>query len=242
MDPDSRFGKNRWSDSQLQKLLNDGYSMESVGGSLYWDSETGTCYGNNEKDSALMKTYPCDFKETGLKDSAKAMIEDAKWYLGASDYNANILTETFYQNERDTKVWNSTSYPRETNWIGKVALFYASDYGYATSGGSNQNREACLKKELTLWSDENYTDCKNNNWLFDILNVSTVEKAAFTINPSINTASHVHTVLSVQGKVKGEIGAWDSRLVYPTVYLKKDILFQDGDGSKNNPYILKNFS
>ena len=44
-----------------------------------------------------------------------------------------------YEKERGTTVYSE----RPTKWTGKIGLMYPSDYGYATSGGSTTNREAC---------------------------------------------------------------------------------------------------
>ena len=40
----SGYGVNEWSQADLMKLLNGGYDSESVGGSLYWNAKSGTCY------------------------------------------------------------------------------------------------------------------------------------------------------------------------------------------------------
>ena len=42
-------GVNEWSQADLMKLLNPGYESENVGGSLYWEQGSGTCY--NEKSN-----------------------------------------------------------------------------------------------------------------------------------------------------------------------------------------------
>jgi hypothetical protein len=54
-----------------------------------------------------------------------------------------------------------------TTWTGKIALMYPSDYGYATSGGSITNRDTCLTLSLYNWKDSSYSDCKNNDYLYD---------------------------------------------------------------------------
>ena len=64
------YGVNEWSESDLMKLLNSGYDSESVGGSLYWNAKSGTCYNgqNNAKTS-------CNFTSTGLKnDTTRNLI------------------------------------------------------------------------------------------------------------------------------------------------------------------------
>ena len=65
------------------KLLNSGYESESVGGSLYWNREIGTCY--NERNKA---TTSCDFSVSGLNESLKRFIENAIWNVGANGEKA----------------------------------------------------------------------------------------------------------------------------------------------------------
>ena len=117
----SDYGKNNWSDSHLNYLLNDGHNDEAIGGSLYWNSESGKCYCGNTKTTA------CDFTKIGLNNIAKTKIDNVKWYLGGSSTYNDVSAEMFYQRERGTTVYNSAT--RDTSWVGKVALVYPSDYG-----------------------------------------------------------------------------------------------------------------
>ena len=52
-------GINEWSQADLMKLLNSGYDSESVGGSLYWNAKSGTCYHNSDNS-----TTSCNFTST----------------------------------------------------------------------------------------------------------------------------------------------------------------------------------
>lgn len=56
-------GVNEWSQADLMKLLNPEHESESVGGSLYYNSKSGTCY--NGQNNA---TISCDFTSTGIKN------------------------------------------------------------------------------------------------------------------------------------------------------------------------------
>ena len=131
---ETAYGKNNWTDARLNYLLNEGHDSETYGGSLYWNRKSGTCYKNQNNT-----TVSCDFTTTGLTDSAKEMIGDAKWYLGGTaNYTSSSdgLTSHFYGYERGTTVYSG----RSTSLIGKVGLIYPSDYGYATSGNSSTSR------------------------------------------------------------------------------------------------------
>ena len=107
---------------------------------------------------------------------------------------------------------------------------YPSDYGYATSGGSATDREACLAKELYNWDESNFSDCKNNDWLYN------GSLLGWTLTPNSSTSSHVF-VVDINGALYN--GAILGNGVHPSIYLKSNIVISGGDGSENNPYLLK---
>ena len=219
------YGTNNWSDARLNYLLNPGHESETYGGSLYWNRKSGTCYAGSSNG-----TTSCDFTSTGLNDTAKSMIGDAKWYLGGtSNYtsSSNGLASHYYKNERGTTVYSGGS----TNWTGKVGLMYPSDYGYATSGGSSTNRASCMGKELYSWSDSSYSDCKNNDWL---LNTSTIQ---WTMSPRANFSFGVFRV-NTDGYVNGT-SAYNAYADRPVVHLKSTIKIASGTGSSDSPYVLE---
>ena len=234
-------GVNEWSQAKLMKLLNPGYESETIGGSLYWNNKSGTCY-NNENNG----TSACDFINTGIKDKLKNMLGNAVWNTGAIDDESddesydyyNITTSKFYEIERSTnpsKICSDNdectdTVTRTTTWIGKVGLMYPSDYGYATSGGSGADRATCLNKELYNWSDS--SDCPNNDWLFN----SSYEQ--WTLSPfgSVHDANQA-LVVNGSGGVS-EIPANSGSGVRPVGYLLSNVGVQSGDGSSGNPFIL----
>ena len=80
----------------------------------------------NEWSEASLNTYLNGTYYDGLSGSAQSMIDDAKYYLGGSEYNSVTgygNSEQIYIWERGTKVLNES---RTTNWIGKVGLLYPS--------------------------------------------------------------------------------------------------------------------
>ena len=229
---ESNYGKNNWTDARLNYLLNPGHESESVGGSLYWNSGSGTCYSGQNN-----ATTNCDFTTTGLKDDAKNMIGDTLWYLGgASNYTSasNGLASHWYTYERGTNVYNSSTSLRDTSFVGKVGLMYPSDYGYATSGGSTQDRNACLNKELYNWDSSEFSDCKNNDWLYE----SRYTQWTFSHHSSI---SYYVFRVGASGYVYNfaDTNACNNYTVRPTVFLKSDIKIVDGDGTSCFPYKLE---
>ena len=217
------YGKNNWSDARLNYLLNPGHESETYGGSLYWNRKSGSCYYNSSD-----QTTSCNFTSTGLIEEAKAMIGDAKWYLGGtSNYisSSNGLSSHYYKNERGTTVYSG----RSTNWTGKVGLMYPSDYGYATSGGSSKNRASCMGKELFNWDDSSYSDCKNNDWL----NTSQYQ---WTMSPRAGLSHYVFRVTSA-GFVNDNY-PFRGESERPVVHLKSTIKITGGTGSSTDPFIL----
>ncbi len=192
-------------------------------GNIAWDSANT----NNWSTASLQKTLNGDYlngkgtyASTGIKnDTTRNMIASTTWKLGGSSTYDDVTASMFYERER-----------RPTTWQGEIALMYPSDYGYATSGGSTTNREACLAKELYNWDSSSYSDCKNNDWLFN----STIQ---WTLTPS---SSYSISVFHVNRT--GYVGYYDadgSNGVRPSVYLTSNVGISGGDGTMNNPYILK---
>ena len=198
---------------------------EVIDGEIEWADSR-----NEWSTASLNTTLNTGTFYTGLTATAKLMIGEAKWYLGGSIANDNATTSIFYQRERGTSV-NCYEGCHSTSWTGKVGLMYPSDYGYATSGGSNNNRASCMGKELRNWDDSSYSDCTNNDWL---LNTSTTQ---WTITP-ISDGDNAFFVFET-----GEIHHVDVfhsfAVARPVVHLKSTIKVITGSGTKESPYILE---
>ena len=164
-----------------------------------------------------------------LSAEAKEMIGDTLWYLGGTaNYTSasNGLTSHFYSYERGTEVYSG----RSTSWIGKVGLMYASDYGYATSGGTTTNRNACLNKELYNWDSSSFSDCKNNDWLYNF-------DYQWTLTSRSSTSNDVFYVFNT-GFVTDNL-ARNTRGARPVVFLKSNITIASGNGSSSQPYVME---
>ena len=234
------YGVNEWSQADLMKLLNPGYESETVGGSLYWNNKSGTCY--NDLNNG---TTSCNFTSTGIKDKLKNMLGNAVWNTGALTTNYQTASE-FYTEERGTingKICTSDSYcndkvSRTTTWTGKIGLMYPSDYGYATSGGSGADRATCLNTDLSIWSRN--SDCYNNDWLFNSFTQWTLSPRAHFSDA--NKAFYV----SFRGSIDLSGSNVDWSVVYvnnavsPVVYLLPSVKMVSGTGSFNDPFILEN--
>ncbi len=206
---------------------------ESIG-SIEWDSGNVNDWSTASLQTTLNGDYlngSGSYASTGIKsDTARNMIETVTWKLGGrASYtsSSNGLASHFYGYERGTTVYSG----RPTTWSGKVALMYPSDYGYATSGGSTTNREACLAKELYNWDSSSFSDCKNNDWLYDS---STYQ---WTLTPGSSRSDYVFLV-GKPGFV-GRSNASYSSEVRPSVYLTSNVKISGGDGTSNSPYTLE---
>ncbi len=190
---------------------------------------------NNWSNASLQKLlnegdywqHTGDYEEIGLTDVAKNMIETTMWNLGGPSSSV-VLAEQFYTVERSEIVYENN--PKK--WIGKVGLMYPSDYGYAT-GGEVYGRDSCLAKDLYGWSEGNFSNCKNNDWLYN------ANYAQWTLTPRsgyrdisflVNSSGYGHS-----NNVNAIIG------VRPVVYLKSDVKIIHDDnhiGSEKKPYEL----
>ena len=140
--------------SKRIKLVKNGYAYTGTA----FDSNNSNDYSTSTLKTTLNGTY-----YNGLTTDAKNMIEDAVWNLGGTPNVTSSTASQFYSAERSTTTYSGHA----TTWTGKVGLMYPSDYGYATAGGSTTSRASCLAKELYSWDSSSYSDCKNNDYLFD---------------------------------------------------------------------------
>ena len=203
-------------------------------GDIVWNSANTNDWSTASLQTTLNGDYlngSGSYASSGIKnDTTRNMIANATWKLGGTasyTSSSNGLASHWYGYERGTTVYSG----RPTTWQGKIALMYPSDYGYATSGGSTTNREACLAKELYNWDSSSYSDCKNNDWLLDS---STTQ---WTLTP-LSSVSNLVCLVYITGYVSYDIASY-SNGIRPSVYLTSNVSISGGDGTMNNPYILK---
>ena len=183
-------------------------------GSKSWDADKS----NNWARPATLNTELNTTYLNSLDSTAQNMIGDTKYYLGGYSYS-NIQKDVMYQYER--KINGSRYYNGSNlnNFIGKLGLMYASDYGYAVSDECTQ----------TLDGYENDT-CKNNNWLFIGIEWL-LPQVASTSNEAFN--------LSSVGNVNYNTVSSNFLIVArPVLYLISSVQITGGDGTSSNPYTL----
>ena len=197
---------NDWTQASLMNLLNG----------AYLDSENGTggeyCYGY----STTVPAGNCDYTETGINDTYRAMIENVTWYLGG--YSSTSATaEAFYGYERGDTVDSG----RPTSTTGYIGLMYPSDYGYSVLASS-------CARTTNLGSYDNAT-CAGQSWFYG-------QGYEWTITPYSSRSNYVFYVNFI-----GSLGIYDAYNGYsarPVLYLDSSVYVIDGNGSQSDPYII----
>lgn len=190
---------------------------ESIG-TYQWNLEI-----NDWSEATLMKYLNPGYSSSqwwneNISNNAKSKIETVTWNLGGST-SAEIYTNVTYGRERGTSVFEG----RPTTWTGKVALMYASDYGYAADFNNCSN---------TL---VNYdaTSCKNNDWLYN------TDKTQWFLTPNGEGKDKSVHILNSAGKVYNNYYVYNSYLVRPSFFLKSKLYVVSGDGTTDKPYVIK---
>ena len=183
-------------------------------GNKFWD----TSKSNNWARPATLNTELNTTYLNSLDSTSKSMIGNTKYYLGGYS-NSKIQKDVMYQYERKT---NGSAYYNGSNpnsWVGKLALMYASDYGYAASDECTQ----------TLYNYDNAT-CKNNNWLFKGNDEWLLPQFTSGSGNVLSVGSYGHA---------SSLSVTFSQFAFrPVLYLTSSVQIIDGDGTSTNPYTL----
>ena len=193
-------------------------------GNKKWNETT-----SNNWVTGTLNTYLNNDYYNTLTTDAKNMIGTAKYYLGG--YNSSsIKTDVMWQYERKNEA-NRTGYYYGTNPImqndasKKIAIMYASDYGYAASKECTSN----------LYDYDGSASCKaTNNWL---------DKSQDEwLLPQCSDSSGSVFRLNSRGPVN--IGGSDSIVnfseigAHPVLYLSSNVKISSGKGTSELPYQL----
>ena len=214
----SGYGVNEWSQADLMKLLNGGYETETIGGSLYWNAKSGTCY-NDSKNA----TTACNFTSTGLKnDTTRNMIAETIYYTRGHNDNS-IYVDAMYDKERVSgTVITGVTPTRTLTWTGKIAIPYPSDYGYAAD-------LSLCQQQLSSYSD---ATCTANNWMKEIV----APNYGWLLTPSSGSADSAWGVYS-SGDVY-RYNAYNAFGVAPVLSMTSDLGIVAGTGTSSDPYQL----
>ena len=191
-------------------------SLKSLLNGAYYKAQDGTssgyCYGYS-----TTVTANCDYTKKGIQSGYRGMIANVTWHLGG--YSSTSATSSaFYGYERGTTVYSG----RPTSTTGYIGLMYPSDYGYSVLSSS------CTR--TTNLGSYGTSTCAGQSWLYGKGN-------EWTLTPSSLISIfvfHLSNIASVYSNYAN--GGWGSR---PVLYLDASVYKIDGDGSLNNPYIVR---
>ena len=228
-------GINQWGESTHEDgSYYEGADLQVYLNKMYYGGDTTiTCYGG-------IATTTCPTNK--LDNTSKSLIDNHTWNTGAPNYNKiyNSTTQSydtveFYKAERGTtngKICSSgtgcnDTVTRTTEWTGYIALPYVTDWAYA----SNEND--CNTKI----DDSSTYKCKNNNWMH---HGSKWNDGMWVLSPSDSDDGTRMWRVRGDGCSTGSDGyAINALSVFPTIYLKSNILIESGTGTSSDPYILK---
>ena len=160
-----------------------------------------------------------------MTTDAKNMIGTTKYYLGGYS-ESNITSDVMWQYERKNEA-NRTGYYYGTNPImqndasKKIAIMYASDYGYA----------ALKECTANLNQYAGYASCKPPNiWL-------NLSATIWLLTPESDTDSRAFYVSGYSATLYYGVN-FDTPKVYPVLSLSSNVKISGGNGTSSDPYQL----
>ncbi len=214
------------------KLIKARYYTENISGLLqeslsYFPAKNGFGYQwsnrqNNKweesslNNEVLNKVYWNNFGEY------QNYIEASLWYLGAlNNENWGVYkTEDLYEGERSNTRGSSQG---SIHYVGNIGLMYPSDYGYSC-GNEYKNKSIHENREIF----------RNCSWIYQLENTY----YEWTITPEANNTNAFVWFFYPAGDVGAGHSYLQDRMfsVRPTFYLKTNIFYKKGNGSKEMPY------
>ncbi len=184
-----------WIGSTIQGLLNSCYLGKKDGCSKY-------CYAYKTTQGV------CNYSQNGINenDSYGNMIESVYYNIGISGSYSS--SSAVYANEIKKQVSENTL----------IGLMYASDFGYAISGGYTGNLDYSSTNSQMV-----------NNWLFGQSYEWTMNANRFSYPDYVNNF----------GGFGGTLNAYRGYAVRPVLYLQSNVNKLSGDGSIASPYTLE---
>ena len=187
---------------------------------------------SNNWVTGTLNTYLNNDYYNTLTTDAKNMIGTTKYYLGGYNDIPSITSDVMWQYERKNDA-NRTDHYYGTNPImqndasKKIAIMYASDYGYAAS-------KECTSNLYDYDSvDVDSASCiTTNNWL---------DKSADTwLLPQNSDISSLAFILFSSGGVNyyDYANGGDEVAVRPVLSLSSNVKISGGEGTSQKPYTL----
>ena len=195
-----------------------------------WDANGS----NNWTQSSLMNYLNTTYFDS-INPKYSALIGDTKFYLGGYA-NADVTRSEMYNYERKTAnddanyyhPWNEDN----TYWIGKIAIPYASDFGYATE---NDN---CESVKLSNYNtDESVGNGCGNNWIWK-LDVEDLQPSPYWLLNQVSSTSYDAYYVDNTGVSKSISVSGSNHPAHPVFYLTSTAEIVGGKGTRSDPYRL----
>ena len=195
------------------------------------DTSIGNYAWNTNKTNnwtgATLNTYLNNDYYNTLTSDAKNMIGTTKYYLGGYS-STEITTDVIWQYERKNNA-NRSGYYYGSNPVmqndanKKIAIMYASDYGYGASKECTSN----------LNNYNNSTICKTpNNWLDKTQNRWLLTPDSYNSGVALNVHPIAYVINS--NSISNEYA------VLPVLSLSSNVKISGGEGTSGSPYQLTN--
>ena len=213
--PSSGSYNNIWatitSGNYSNSLTSGSTLMQLLNSGAWWNGTSGSYYNQSNTATTV------NFTNYKLSDKAKSYITTSRYYLGGFN-NTPPLTNEMYGYERGILRYDTN---RPLYWEGMVGLMYPSDYGYAAGN-------SCVNGTKLY----DYNGYGNKDWLY----ISDIYQSLMS-----PYSGHFCSLFSVgyAGRVVIDNDVFEDLAVSPVFYLTSTTSIIDGDGSLNNPYLLK---
>ena len=195
---------------------------------IEWDKDSTNGghgkYGNNNWAFSTLQVELNSTFLNSMENASKPYIDSTHiWQLGGNVISENEWTrKQLYSQERQEQAYGDNP----ITWEGTIGLIYPSDYGYSTDSLSS-----CINTTMYKWYLEENMTCKNNSWLYN--------------DSYLHWTITVDARNQVSGFLIGETGNVGGAYVntqqgaYPTLYLKSIVKIIGGNGTIQDPYLLR---
>ncbi len=207
-------------ETRLKIIKNEPYAEEI----RWFDGTYSITTPRNDWTTTSLQTELNETYLNSIVSPYQEMIENTLWPLGGVGGYAYLTVNMFYESERGSEIYSGNA----TEWTGKIALMYPSDYGYATGGGPNISRETCLETYAD-W-DPFEDDCITHNWLYKD------SYTMWTLTPYTETSYNVFYI--ERGIIYTDQYSQMYFTAFPALYLDSNVKINWGEGTESNPYQL----
>ena len=190
-------------------------------GSMQWDSGSSNTWSDSSLNEYLNGTYL-----TSLTKNWSDKIADTTWKVGGNTYTKirDAVAGAAYQNEIVSPVSNNASDEKTEYGPSKIALMYASDYGFAATSSAWTTTLYNYNSSVKL------TAIRNSNWIY-------LNSFEWILTRDSDYSDYSYNIGS-NGSLNWYLVTF-SNTVRPVFYLDSSVTFASGDGKKTSPYRIE---